>query len=197
MKVLVYVALMSIACAAPAPVATKLRLKSAGSPLYATIGRTEKKIADVALKAWMIEGGRQVLYSGRDGAGGYENEGQSLHLYDVSTGKRRKILSEYFAIMRIEEVMTSSGKTALLVQMTDGGLGASHLAVVDPERGEVFSAGGAEVMDRSGGAIVVGSYKDEDWDKLRTNTKVRPFKTERYDVDELLLRPVIANKSGR
>jgi hypothetical protein len=52
-------------------------------------------------------------------------------------------------------------------------------------------------VDRRGGAIVVGSYQDEDWDKLRANTKVRPFKTERYDVDELLLRPVIVNKSGR
>ena len=197
MKLLAYVALISFACAAPAPVATKLRLKSAGSPLYATIGRTEKKIADVALMAWMIEGGRKVLYSGRDGAGGYENEGQSLHLYEVSTGKRRKILSEYFAITGVEEVKASSGKTALLVKMIDGGLGASHLAVVDPERGEVFSAGGAEVVDRGGGAIVVGSYRDEDWDKLRANTKVRPFKTERYDLGELLLRPVIVNNSGR
>src|SRR5450432_797074 len=142
MKLLAYVVIIGFACAAPAQVATKLRLKSAGSPLYATIGGTEKKIADVALQAWMIEGGRQVLYSGRDGAGGYENEGESLHLYDASTGKQRKILSAYFVITRVEELMTSSGKTALLVMMTDGGLGASHLAVVNPKRGEVFSADG-------------------------------------------------------
>jgi hypothetical protein len=194
MRFVAYVALVGLTCAAFAPVATKLRLTSVGSPLYATIGRTEKKIADVALKAWIIEGGRHVLYSGRDGAGGYENEGQSLHLYDASTGKQRKILSTYFVITSVEELKTGSGKTALLVKMTDGGLGASHLSVVDPKRGEVFFTGGAEVEARGGGAIVVGSYQDEDWDKLRANTKVRPFKTERYDVDELLRRPVIVNK---
>jgi hypothetical protein len=196
MKLLAYVALLAFTRAAPAQVATKLRLKSPGSPLYATIAGTEKKIADAALKAWMIEGGRDVLYSGRDGAGGYENEGQSLYLYDASVGTKRKLLSEYFVIAGVEEVMSKSGKTALLVKMRDGGLGASHLAVVDPKRGEVFSADGAEVVDRGGGAIVVGFYRDEDWDKLRANTKVSPLKTERYDIDELLLRPVIVNKTA-
>jgi|HubBroStandDraft_6_1064221.scaffolds.fasta_scaffold418786_2 hypothetical protein len=197
MKFLVYVLLIGFACVASAQVATKLRLKSAGSALYATIGGAEKKITDVALKAWMIEGGRQVLYSSRDGAGGYEDEGQSLHLYDASTGMQRKILSEYFIITGVEELKTSSGKTSLLVTMIDGGLGASHLAVVDPRRGEVFSADGAEFVNHSGGAIVVGWYQDEDWDKLRANHKLSPFKTERYDVDELLQRSVIVNKTVR
>jgi hypothetical protein len=194
MKFVAYVALIGLTCAAFAPVATKLRLSSVGSALYVTIGRTEKKIADVALKAWIIEGGRRVLYSARDGAGGYENEGQSLHLYDASTGTQRKILSEYFVITSVEELKSASGQTALLVKMTDGGLGASHLSVVDPKRGEVFFAGGAKVEARGEGAIVVGSYQDEDWDKLRAHAKVRPFKTDRYDVDDLLRRPVLVNE---
>ena len=80
--------------------------------------------------------------------------------------------------------------------MMDGGLGASHLAVVDPNRGEVFSADGARILDHGGGTVVLGSYRDEDWDKLRAKVKVRPLKTERYDIDELLLRPLIVNKSG-
>jgi hypothetical protein len=194
MKVFVYVALAGLAYAAPASVVTQLRLQSEGSPLYAKIGRSEIKIADVVLKAWIIESGRQIVYSGRDGAGGYENEGQSLHLYDTLTGKQRKILSEYFVITAIEEVKTKSGKTALLVRMTDGGLGGSHLAIVDPKRGRVFSADGARVEDLKGGAIVVAFYRDEDWEKLRANVKVRPFKAERFDVDELLRRPVIVKR---
>ena len=40
-------------------------------PLYATIGARERKIADEAVAAWIIQGGRGVVYSGRDGAGGH------------------------------------------------------------------------------------------------------------------------------
>ncbi len=194
MKFFVYLAMLGLACAASPKLATKLRLKSAGSPLYANVGGTEKKIANAALKAWIIEGGRKIAYSGSDGAGGYENEGESLHLYDASNGRQRKLFSAYFAIVSVDELKTASGKTALLVKMTDGGLGASHVAVVNPRRGAVFSADGAEFMSRKSGSIEVGSFHDEDWDKLRANVQVRPFKTERYDLDELLMRPVIVNK---
>ncbi|MGH9665703.1 MAG: hypothetical protein ACRD9L_14860 [Bryobacteraceae bacterium] len=197
MRFLACVAVIAFACASSTPIATKLHLKSEGGALYATIGGAEKKVTDTALKAWLIDSGREVLYSGRDGAGGYENEGQSLRLYDVSTRRTRKILSEYFVITGVLELKTNSGKAAILVEMTDGGLGAAHVAVVDPKRGEVFSTDGAKVVDRGAGTIVLGLYRDQDWEKLNANREVRPFKTERYDLDELLLRPVIVNKVVR
>src|SRR3982751_2367722 len=89
-------------------------------PLYATIGGRERKIADEAIKAWIIQGGLSVVYTGRDGSGGFENEGQSLRIYDARTGQHRKIMSEYFEVSDIKEVTTSTNKTALLVEMEDG-----------------------------------------------------------------------------
>ena len=139
--------------------------KNAG-PLYVSVGGRELRVTDKALNAWIVGGGRQVAYSAPDGAGGYENEGNALHLYDLQSGKERKVLSEYFAIDRVTEVRTRNGKTAFLVEMRDGGLGASHVAVVDPRRGEVFIASKARVQGRTGDRLVLGFYHDEDWEIL-------------------------------
>ena len=46
--------------------------------VYATIDGTERKIAEVGVEVLVIEGGRRMVYSGLDGSGGFENEGQSL-----------------------------------------------------------------------------------------------------------------------
>jgi hypothetical protein len=179
---------------APQPVATDLRLKAPGAALYANISGTSKKIAGAALKAWLIDSGREVLYSAADGAGGYENEGQALHVYDVSSGTQKKVLSEYFMITGVDEVKTVEGKTALLVKMRGGGLGASSISVVDPGRGEVLFVASARIASRNGNSLTVGLYQNEDWEKLQSNEKVRPYKTARYDLDEVLHRPVIVNK---
>lgn len=168
-------------------------------PLHVTVGGRERKIADAALEAWVIEGGRKVVYSGADGAGGFENEGQSLHVYDAATGKRRKIMSEYYGVTKVTEVKTSSNKTALLVEMADGGLGASYLAVVDPARGEVFFRRWARISSRQGDQIVIGHYREDDWDKLNENenAQVVPYKTERQNLNTILRGRVIYNKPSR
>lgn len=180
------------------PRATSVRLEKQGiyGPLFVTIGRSEKRITDQAQQAWIINSGRQVVYSSSDGAGGFENEGQSLHLYDVDTGKQTRIMSEYFVIDKVKEVVTSKKKRALLVEMADGGLGASYVAVVDPWRGEVFFRHGARILARKGDTIVIGFYKEEDWEKIdgEQGAKVRPYKSERHNLHSLLLRRVIVNK---
>lgn len=165
-------------------------------PLYVTIGGKESKIADEVLQAWVIQGGRKVVYSGRDGAGGFENEGQSLRAYDARTGKVRKILSEYVAVDEVTEVTTSTRKTALLVEMSDGGLGASYLAVVDPERGEVFFRRWVKIISRQGDTIVIGHFKEDDWSEFleNPNKKIKPYKTERQNLNVILKRRVIYNK---
>ncbi|HJQ32726.1 MAG TPA: hypothetical protein VJ866_11120 [Pyrinomonadaceae bacterium] len=184
-------------------VATAARVASAneGSPgaLFVTVGGQEKKVADAAYKAWVIEGGRRVVYSGPDGAGGYENEGQSLHAYDAATGAQRKVMSEYYMIDKVTEVTTAAKKTALLVEMSDGGLGASYVAVVDPSRGEVFFRRWARVLSRSGDSVVLGQYKESDWEKLNSNStgKVAPTKTERINLSSVLGGRVIVNKPSR
>lgn len=185
------------------PIITKARVgippERIYGPLYVTIGGKERKIADEAMEAWIIQGGRKVVYSGSDGAGGFENEGQSLRVYDARTGKHRKILSEYVGVTGVTEVTTSTKKTALLVDMADGGLGASYLAVVDPERGEVFFRNWAKVISRRGDTIVIGHYREDDWAELNENpnSKITPYKRERQNLNAILKRRVIYNKPDR
>lgn len=170
-------------------------------PVYATINGKERKIADEGIAVWVIQGGRRVVYSGRDGAGGFENEGQSLRIYDAGTGKARKILSEYVGVDKVTEVTTSTNRTALLVAMVDGGLGASYLAVVDPVRGEVFYRRWAKLLSRRGDIINIGHYKEDDWGELgeneTENAKVKPYKRERQNLNAILKGRVIFNKRDR
>jgi hypothetical protein len=164
-------------------------------PVYATIGGKETKISDAGVEAWIIQGGRKLVYSGRDGAGGFENEGMSLHIYDARTAKLRKIMSEYFMVDKVTEVATSTKRSALLVALSDGGLGASYFAVVDPARGEVFFRQWARLLSRKGDVVVLGRYREDDWEKFADeNAKVTPYKKERYNLNSLLNRRVIQNK---
>jgi len=178
------------------PRATKVRIamRDIYGALFVTIAGTEKKVTDEAQQAWIINGGRHVVYSSSDGSGGFENEGQSLHLYDVGTGKHKRIMSEYFMVGTVKEVITRTKKRALLVTMEDGGLGASYLAVVDPWRGEVYFRRWVRILSTKGDTIVLGFYRENDWEELNTGKKVRPYKTERLNLNSLLRRPVIVNK---
>jgi hypothetical protein len=180
------------------PRVTKVRVDMRDQEIYGslfvTIAQTEKKVSDEAQQAWIINGGKHVVYSSSDGAGGFENEGQSLHLYDVNTGKHKRILSEYFAVESVKEVVTSNKKRTLLVTMADGGLGASYVAVVDPWRGEVFFRRWARILSQNGDTIVLGFYRENDWGDFVEGKKVRPYKRERHNLKTLLRRPVIVNK---
>ncbi|HXD30848.1 MAG TPA: hypothetical protein VN643_07020 [Pyrinomonadaceae bacterium] len=164
--------------------------------LFVEIRGKEKFVASGVIDVWSIRNGRQVVYSGMDGSGGFENEGQSLRVYDAATGKRRKILSEYFGINKVTEVTTTRNKTALLVDMADGGLGASYLAVVDPDRGEVFFRRWVRVESQQGDNVVIGHYKEDDWDKLNSdqNAKITPYKTESLNLNSILRGRVIIKK---
>ena len=175
---------------------TKVRIdmRDIYGALFVTIAGTEKKVTDQAQQAWIINGGRHVVYSSSEGAGGFENEGQSLHLYDVDTGNHKRIMSEYFMVETVKEVITSNKKRALLVTMEDGGLGASYVAVIDPLRGEVFFRRWARILANKGDTIVLGFYREADWGELEPGKKVRPYKTERHNLKLLLRRPLIVNK---
>jgi hypothetical protein len=166
--------------------------------LFVTLAAgTETKVSDQAQRAWIINDGRHVVYSSDKGAGGYENEGQSLHLYDLKTGNHKQIMSQYFMVETIKEVITSNKKRALLVTLVDGGLGASYLAVVDPWRGEVFFRRWVRILANKGDTIVLGFYREKDWGELDAGKRVQPYKRERHDLKTLLRRPLIINKPDR
>lgn len=145
----------------------------------------ERVIADEAWNAWIIEEGRAVVYSGSDGAGGFENEGQSLWRYDAATGGKRKLMAEFFMIRKVVEAQSRSGETALLVTMMDGGLGAPHVAVVDPKRGQVWRQQMARFVGVRNGNIAVALY---DPDEIQLQENPRPRKLVYYSLDDLLSR---------
>ena len=192
--------------------ATKFRIKDPetmnGGPLYITSGGQERKIYENAVAAWIINDGRDVVFSCPDGAGGFENEGQSLRIYNVASRATRKIFSEYVAVVALKAVKTTNGATALLVRMEDGGLGGTYFAVVDPDRGEVFFRQWAELKAIRGDSVTLGLYHEEDWenvngergpaelslDRVISSTKLPPYKTEQHDLKQLLKGKVIYNR---
>lgn len=182
-----------------------------GNRLFITVNGRERKISNQALDAWLIDDGKSVVYSWLDGSGGFENEGQSLRIFDVRTGKTRKILSEYMGIDALMPVRLSTGQLALLIKMADGGLGASYFAVVDPRRGEVFYRRWAELTDVTGDRIKLAFYDPDDWNQINearggqeddpnqviSNTTVKPQRTENHDLKRVLRMKVIYNKRPR
>lgn len=179
-----------------------------GGKLFIAVAGQERKIYDEASEVWLINEGRDVVFSSHDGAGGFENEGQSLRIYNVATRTVRKILSERFGINAVQEVKTSAGATALLVAMSDGGLGGSYLAVVDPKRGQVFFRRWAEVTAINGDQLTIAMFRADDFEAINeernwkpgpsnqvvAKTKVTPYKTETHDLKRLLRNRVIHNR---
>ncbi len=181
---------------------------SRGGKLFITVDGRERKIYNEAFQAWLINDGRDVIFSSHDGAGGFENEGQSLRIYNVATRSMRKIFSEIAGVNAVQEVKTSTGKTVLLVAMSDGGLGGSYFAVVDPMRGEVLYRRWAEVTAINGDIITLAMYRADDFEAINDErgwkpgpsnsviykTKVTPYKTETHDLKRVLRNRVIYNR---
>jgi hypothetical protein len=182
-----------------------------GGKVIITVNGKKQEISENGYMAWIVNNGKEVVYSDRDGSGGFENEGQSLKIYDVETGKTRKILSQYVMVAGITEKRLSNGKTLLLARLEDGGLGGSYFAVVDPNRGEIFYRDFAEILSIKGDTVKLGFYKEDDWDKMWTQrgddvhtnktaiakpVKVKPFKTEMIDLKKILKNKVIVNKNS-
>lgn len=147
-------------------------------------------VADSAVRAWKL-GGSLVAVSGLDGAGGYENEGQSLTVIDVADGFRRRVVADYFAIVRVE-LLEAAGHRGLLVHMRDGGRGSLHVTVVDPKRGQVFRARNALGRLIVGGVAVAG-YGDTDepveFGDKRTPLRIDTIPAAALDTLHLLVIP--------
>ena len=148
-------------------------------------------VSDSAVRAWTLGDGARVAVSGLDGAGGYENEGQSLTVIDLATGTRRRVLADYYAIVKVE-MAEAGGHAALLVHMRDGGLGSLHVAVVDPRRGTVFRTRNA-IGRIVNGSVLVAGYGDSDtavdFGDRRTPLRVDSLTTSAVDTLSLIVVP--------
>jgi hypothetical protein len=147
-------------------------------------------VADSAVRAWSFTGSPLVAVSGLDGAGGYEGEGQSLTVINVSTGARRRVVADYFQIVRVER-MTDGPHEALVVHMRDGGVGSLHVTVADPARGPVFRSMNA-VARIAGGSALVSSYGDGavvEFGQRSTPLRVDTVRVAAVDTLSLLVVP--------
>ncbi len=159
--------------------------------LVVTVAGQERRLADNAASgAWMIEGGKTVVYAIKGGAGGYENEGQALYRYDITTQSSARLAALQHPIKAVAEVQSKSGRSALLVEMSDTAIGAPHAAIVDPTRGLVWRSDYARFGRAGAGQVAVerlprGELADGDW------SKVAPFKIESLDLDRVLRGQVV------
>jgi hypothetical protein len=199
-----------------AQVATSLEIKPGENAYYVgslliTVNGQTRKIADEAADAWLVHGGRDVVYSVNDRVRGFEAEGQSLHLYNVKTRKTRRIMAESTFVTGVTEAALSNGKSVLLVSLGDGGLGASYFAVVDPNRGQLLSLDFAELLEVKGDKINLAFYGVDDWEAINQErgwtdarsksalaepTKVKPAKTQTLDLNDVLKNKVIYIKTN-
>ncbi len=211
----IFFSLLSFSISAQILKATAVEIQSEpdgyGGKVVITVNGNKHQISDHGFDVWLVNGGKEVVYSGKDGSGGFENEGQSLHIYDVATGKSRKIMSEYSMVIGLTEKKLSNGQNVLLVKMADGGLGGAYFAVVDPKRGQVLSRGFAELSAIKGDTITLLYYKENDWEKISEErgvdeyenktafvekTKVKPSKVETLDLKKIVKGKVIVNRNS-
>ena len=81
-----------------------------------------------------------VVYTAFGGAGGYRGSGQALWRYDVRTGRKTQVMSEYYLVEQIELFPFKGGEPLLIISMREPLQLVRHVAIVDPMRGEVFRA---------------------------------------------------------
>jgi hypothetical protein len=161
--------------------------------VFVTISGVDAKIGEGALKAWGLLEGSILAYSGADGAGGHENTGQSLRVYNAADRTTRLVVSEYFPIKDVTAAKLKNGAAVLVVQLEDDMSDAPHVAVVDPKRGTVWRKEFASVSGCKGGTLTITTYARKDWDEHHDNPGhvVRPRGKERVDLADMLTRSVI------
>lgn len=197
-------------------IATKVEIKTVensynGGKLVVTIGGKKRNISEGIRDAWIVNQGKEVVYSINEMTRGFEGEGESLFIYDVKTGKTRKIMAEYSFVTGLSEFKLSNGATAFLISMGDGGLGGSYFAVVDPKRGQILHLNFAELLEVKGDKAKLAIYKTDDWEVINEErnwdetksqsafakpTKVKPEKTETLDLNSVLKNKVIINQTN-
>lgn len=158
-----------------------------GGTLTANIDGRDVTLAEDAVKAWVLARGRLIAWSAPDGAGGFENEGQALYVYDVQARASRKVAAEYFMI---ESARTLDHGSLLALTMQDGGLGASHLAIVHADRGLVYHAPLARIVAICGDELTVAHYDASAYESGPAPVGT-PKKLEKLSLSALRDGPVI------
>lgn len=193
---------------------TKSKAKS--GKLYITVKGKKRKIADNAREAWLINKGREIVYTfQRPEYISLGARGELINLYSVANGETREILSQYTRdVVGLTEVNLSNSEKALLIRLVtdpkDGAPIHSYFSVVDPKRGKVLHLEDAELDQINGDFITVAVYKYDDWATINkqrgrkdsqnktataSRTKVKPEKIQKFDLKEVLKNEVIQEET--
>jgi hypothetical protein len=171
---------------------TRFRIQpKSGGPLFVTINGAEKKIANEAVEAWIIDGGRKLAYMtsespGQMGAGG------TLIVFDPQTNKHKKLTTWEDDFTDMKVARSGDGKTAMLMETSGAENCAPAVTVIDPARGEVFSEGPAQVLSIKGDTMLLGYFREAEWDKNCESKKMKAYKTKSFSLTVLLKRRVVA-----
>jgi hypothetical protein len=155
-------------------------------------------VTDQAFSAWVVADGRYLAWSGPDGNGGEDDEGQGLHLYDPASGHSQKLSAESLLITNVESMVDSQGQLGLLMRLGHGDAPDDPVgfAVVSPAKGVVYREPLAELLARGDNEITVGFYHPlqfehefgEDGVALPRGP-IEPLWKETLQLDEVLARP--------
>ena len=172
-------------------VITRFRIQpKSGGPLFVTIGGTEKRIASEALHAWIIEGGRKIAYTTSE-APGEMGAGGTLMVYDAQTNQHKKLATSEDDLVGLKEVHSSGGQTALILETSGAENCAPEVMLIDPTRGKVFSDSPAQVLSIKGDVMLLGYFKEAEWEKNCESKKMNSYKSKSFSLSALLKRPVI------
>jgi hypothetical protein len=166
---------------------TKFRVQPNCGPLYVTIGGQEKKIAKEGCAAWIIEGGRKLAYTTSE-APGEMGAGGTLLVYDAQTDQHKKLATSEDDLIGLKEARSSDGKTALLLETSGAENCAPEVVVIDSTRGEVFSESPSQVLSIRGDILLLGYFKEAEWERNCERKKMRPYKTKSFSLSALLKR---------
>lgn len=113
--------------------------------------------------------------------------------------------------LSLSPLNAQTDKPALLVKMSDDGIGAPRIAVVDPKRGEVLYKAWAEITQIKGDKIILAYYTEEAWNDIEVDdgprvieeqdpnsviskSKAKSHKSESFDLKKILKNKVTYNK---
>lgn len=141
-----------------------------------------------------------VVYTSFGGAGGYRGSGQALWRYDVKTGAKTQLMSEYFLVEQLELYAFKGGYPLLVVSMREPLQLVRHVAIIDPMRGEVFRAERAAILGSDSVSFTVAEWgAPVSWlaDALNDSTglpRAAPWRTYRVMADPLRQMAVLKNE---
>lgn len=173
-------------------IAVRVVAENEPGPVVAVIDGKERRVAEQAWKAWLAEAGRAVLYSGTDGAGGFEDEGHSLYRYDVASGDRRKLLAADALIHEVTEARSRAGRLVYVVSLRDGAVGGPSTSILDPARGELHRQRDAAFDRAADGLVILSLYRQGAFD----GPPPSPIGTVTLDLDRILSPRMNADEHG-